>query len=100
MTTEELKVLGLFRRYLVRPAEMLLVYAQECRVSTRRLLPVMRGLVAKGLVVKERPPGAYSLTPEGYRCSKACRSQPDSSRAPCALLNQTAGGRVHVRGRR
>ena len=97
MTTEERNVLNLFRRYLVRPTEMLFVYAQDCRVSIERFVPVMRGLVEKGLVVKERPQSAYSLTPAGYRFSQTAQPRPATTRGrPRTRLNRKAKHSAHV----
>ena len=65
MTVAEWNILRQFRIYQVRPAEMLFVTARDCRVTGRTFLSAMRRLVEKGLVVKEHPKEAYSLTQAG-----------------------------------
>ena len=74
ITAAEWRILGLFRRYRVRPAEMLFVNFRDCRVTARGFIYAMRRLMAHGLVVKEHPRQAYSLTRAGYEMSRSRRA--------------------------
>jgi hypothetical protein len=74
MTAAEWRILGLFRRYRVRPAEMLFVNFRDCRVTARGFVYAMRRLMAHGFVVKEHPRQAYSLTRAGYEMSRKRRA--------------------------
>jgi hypothetical protein len=73
MTTAELNILALFRRYMVGPAEMLFINAQDCRIDIDTFASATLRLVEKDLIVEERPNQAFSLTPAGYRI--ACTAQ-------------------------
>lgn len=70
MNAAEMRILQLFRRYEVGPAEMLFVNFHECRVTANGFTAAMRRLIEKGLVIKERPQQAYSLTRAGYELSR------------------------------
>lgn len=70
MGAAEMRILQLFRRYEVGPAEMLFVNFHECRVTASGFSVAMRRLIDKGLVIKERPQQAYSLTRAGYDLSR------------------------------
>ena len=74
MTAAEWRILSLFRRYQVGPAEMLFVNSRDCRVTAEGFVSAMRRLIENGMVVKEHPHQAYSLTRAGYEAS---RSPPD-----------------------
>jgi len=74
MTATEWRILSLFRRYQVGPAEMLFVNSRDCRVTAERFIAAMRRLIDSGMVVKEHHHQAYSLTRAGYEAS---RSRPD-----------------------
>lgn len=69
MTATEMRILRVFRSYQVGPAEMLFLSSGDCRVSSSSFLPAMRRLIDKGMIVKERPEHAYSLTQAGYELS-------------------------------
>jgi hypothetical protein len=69
MTATELSILRVFRSYRVGPAEMLFLNSGDCRVSASSFLPAMRRLIDKGMIIKERPEHAYSLTKAGYEMS-------------------------------
>ncbi len=71
MTATELTILRFFRRFQVGPAEMLFLSSSDCKVGASSFTPAMRRLIEKGIVVKERPDQAYSLTYEGYRLSRS-----------------------------
>ena len=79
MTAAEWRILSLFRRYQVGPAEMLFVNSRDCRVTAEGFVSAMRRLIDNGLVVKELPKQAYSLTRAGYEASRA-RPQPALSK--------------------
>jgi len=66
MSAAEIRILKHFRRYEVKPAEMLFVNFHECRVTAHGFAAAMKRLIDKGLVIKERPLQAYSLTRAGY----------------------------------
>jgi predicted transcriptional regulator len=70
MSAAEMRILQLFRRYEVGPTEMLFVNFHECRVTAHGFTAAMRRLIDKGLVIKERPQQAYSLTRAGYELSR------------------------------
>ena len=75
MSATELSILRVFRSYQVGPAEMLFLNSGDCRVSASSFLPAMRRLIDKGMIVKERPEHAYSLTRAGYQLSLSAPSQ-------------------------
>jgi hypothetical protein len=75
MNAAEWNILGLFRRYLIRPSEIMFVNAHDCRVAEDHFASAILGLVKKGLLVKERPRQAYSLTHAGYRLSRLPQSK-------------------------
>lgn len=75
MTAAESRILAMFCRYQVRPAEMLFVNPRECQITTRGFASAMGRLIEKGLVIKERPHHAYSLTRAGYAISRSRQSQ-------------------------
>jgi hypothetical protein len=75
MTATELNILRLFRRYRVRPAEMLFISGDDCKTAGESFSTAMRGLIEKGLVVKEHPQQAYSLTRAGYELSRSTPEQ-------------------------
>lgn len=69
MTPSEKDVLGFFRRYQVGPTQMLFFNPGDCKLTPSDLRAAMRCLIEKGLVIKERPEQAYSLTRAGYERS-------------------------------
>ena len=75
MTATELRILRVFRSYQVGPAEMLFLSSGDCRVSASSFLPAMRRLIDKGMIVKERPEHAYSLTEAGYEMARSAPVQ-------------------------
>ncbi len=79
MTAAEWRILSLFRRYRVGPAEMLFVNSRDCRVTAEGFVSAMRRLIDNGLVVKEHPKQAYSLTRAGYEASRT-RPRPSFSK--------------------
>ncbi|MBI2824428.1 MAG: hypothetical protein HYX69_07060 [Planctomycetia bacterium] len=54
-------VLAIFRRYKVRPDQMLFIHNLDDRRQS-----AMTQLINDGLVIRERRRNAYSLTAEGY----------------------------------
>ena len=73
MNAAEYSILDFFGRYLVRPSEMLFCCPNDCRITDKRFHSAMLRLVEKGLVIKERPRQAYSLTEAGYRLARSRR---------------------------
>ena len=71
MTDTELKILRLFRSYGVGPDEMLFVSLIDAKAAGECFPAAMRRLIAKGLIVKERPQHAYALTRAGYRLARS-----------------------------
>jgi hypothetical protein len=71
MSAAEWEILRVFRRYKVGPAEMLFLSAADCRNSVNSFASAMGRLIDKGMIIKERPIQAYSLTRAGYRLSRA-----------------------------
>lgn len=69
MTPAEVDILEFFRRYQVGPAEMLFFNPGDCKLPDGSFQNAMKSLMDKGLVVKERPRRAYSLTRAGYQLS-------------------------------
>ena len=75
MTATEVSIMRVFRSYQVGPAEMLFLNSGDCRVSTSSFVPAMRRLIDKGMIIKERPDHAYSLTKAGYELSLTAPAQ-------------------------
>ena len=75
MNAAECSILDFFGRYLVGPSEMLFCCANDCRITDRRFRSAMLSLVEKGLMIKERPRQAYSLTEAGYRVARSRRTK-------------------------
>jgi hypothetical protein len=69
MTADECTILAFFRRYAIGPEEMLFFNPGDCKVSPGAFRTAMDSLMNRGLVIKERPKQAYSLTRHGYRLS-------------------------------
>ena len=61
-TKSEQSVLKTFREFLMSPGQMLCFYGPELE----RYRNALKGLTERGLLVKERFKGAYSLTREGF----------------------------------
>jgi predicted transcriptional regulator len=76
MTATELTILRFFRRFQVGPTEMLFLNSADCKVGASSFTPAMRRLIEKGIIVKERPEQAYSLTHEGYRLTRTVKEAP------------------------
>lgn len=66
MTSAERAILGMFRQYDVGPNQMLCFNSK----LGDKYQKAMRVLLDKGLVVKDRPKHAYSLTLAGYEASR------------------------------
>jgi hypothetical protein len=69
MTDAEAKILRQFRQYRMGASGMLFFNAGMSRTHPRAFCQAMTALIRDGLVVKERPRDAYSLTPRGYQAS-------------------------------
>lgn len=67
MTAAESTILEFFRQYQIGPAEMLFFNPGDCKLQPGSFASAMRSLIERGMVVKERPALAYSLTRQGYR---------------------------------
>jgi DNA-binding IclR family transcriptional regulator len=70
-TASEAEILRLFRSYRVRASEMLFFNQGVSKARPAHLSRALQSLIERGLVIKERHPDAYSLTPRGYRASLA-----------------------------
>ena len=69
MTATEFAIMGFFRRYKIRAEEMLFFNPADCKMSPGPFHTAMESLMRRGLVIKERPKQAYSLTRNGYDIS-------------------------------
>ncbi len=69
MSATEAVILTFFRRYQIGPHQMLFFNSGDCKLGPSSFRTAMQSLVSRGLVVKERPPQAYSLTRNGYDLS-------------------------------
>jgi hypothetical protein len=69
MTNSEREIMCYFRRYRIQASEMLFFSTGPAKANPQQFHHAMTSLVRSGLVVKERHPHAYSLTPLGYRTS-------------------------------
>jgi hypothetical protein len=82
METIESAILAYFRRYRIQPAEMLFFNAHDCKLPDKPFHAAMDSLVHRGMVIKERPSAAYSLTQAGYDLSLASQPrQPSPAKA-------------------
>ncbi len=79
MKVAEWDILRFFRRYQVGPAEMLFFGPKDRKVAAGSFRAAMGSLIEQGLVVKERPEQAYSLTTAGYRASLLAPQKTDAS---------------------
>jgi RIO-like serine/threonine protein kinase len=71
MTATEFAIMGFFRRYKILPEEMLFFNPADCKMSPGPFNTAMESLMRRGLVIKERPKQAYSLTRNGYDIARA-----------------------------
>ena len=69
MTSPEIEIMHYFRRYGISAGQMLFFDTGPARNDPDRFSSAMGALIQRGLVVQERPMGAYSLTDQGYRAS-------------------------------
>ena len=69
MNQAETNILRQFRYYSIRPAEMLFFNSQSAKAHPQQFTQAMQSLVNRGMVVRERPRNAYSLTDLGYQAS-------------------------------
>ncbi len=76
MNAVESTILVFFRRYMIGPAEMLFFNPGDCKVTPKHFETAMQSLMRQGLVVKERPTSAYSLTAAGYDASLTAEREP------------------------
>ncbi|MEQ8847865.1 hypothetical protein [Botrimarina sp.] len=67
LTQSERRALGAFHDFLMTPHRMLCFSGQTLEQHSLAL----ESLSEKQLLVRERRPGAYSLTPAGYSAMKA-----------------------------
>ena len=73
MTDCETAIMLYFRRYDVGAGQMLFFDTGPARGDADAFDRAMGDLIRRGLVVRERPQFAYSLTDSGYRASLAAR---------------------------
>lgn len=69
MSADESTIMSLFRQYKIGPDEMLFFNPGTCKLSGTPFRNAMQSLMNRGLVIKERPKEAYSLTRSGYDMS-------------------------------
>lgn len=69
MNADECVILALFRQYKIGPDEMLFFNTGTCKLSGTPFRNAMQSLMSRGMVIKERPKEAYSLTRQGYDMS-------------------------------
>jgi hypothetical protein len=69
MSADESIILALFRQYKIGPEEMLFFNTGTCKLAGTPFRNAMQSLMTRGMVIKERPKEAYSLTRQGYRLS-------------------------------
>jgi hypothetical protein len=67
MSNVELEIMRHFRRYDVGVGKVLFFATGPAKAHPSQFYHAMASLMEKGLVVKERHRGAYSLTPSGYK---------------------------------
>jgi hypothetical protein len=82
MSSAEWEILRVFRRYKVGPAEMLFLSAADCRTAANSFTAAMGRLIDKGMIIKERPVQAYSLTRAGYRLSRTAPAEETHRKKP------------------
>ena len=69
MTASECSIMVFFHRYEIGPHQMLFFNPGDCKLAESRFREAMQSLMIRGLVIKERPKHAYSLTRPGYDLS-------------------------------
>jgi hypothetical protein len=69
MNADECVILALFRQYKIGPEEMLFFNTGTCKLGGTPFRNAMQSLMTRGMVIKERPKEAYSLTRQGYHMS-------------------------------
>ena len=95
MTKSESSILAFFRRFDVGPEEMLFFNTAYSKTHDNDFKSAMRSLIRKGMVMKDRPAHAYSLTMTGYRASLVTERAAAAAAAPAAT-GRTAGRRPAV----
>lgn len=68
LSTKEQRLLGVFRDFLVGPGEMLCF----CGPTLEKHRAALSQLTDKGMLVKERFKGGYSLTRSGFDAMNEC----------------------------
>lgn len=69
MSDVEVEIMRYFRRYDVGVGKVLFFATGPAKAYPAQFGHAMASLVRRGMVVKERHRGAYSLTVRGYRAS-------------------------------
>jgi hypothetical protein len=80
MTADECTIMALFRQYKIGPEEMLFFNPGTCKLSGTPFRNAMHSLMNRGMVMKERPKEAYSLTRQGYDLSLNVPAPPTGRR--------------------
>jgi hypothetical protein len=75
MSASEISILRQFRRFQIRPSQMMFFPTGQGKGSTREFTSAMNSLIKRGMVVPQRHKGAYSLTPSGYQASLSAERQ-------------------------
>lgn len=77
MSADEGVILRFFRDYQAGPSEMLFFNPNNgCKLQPSHFNRAIDSLIDRGLVTKERPKLAYSLTSAGYELSLAVEEKP------------------------
>ena len=71
MTANECTILEFFHRYQMGPQQMLFVNPGDCKLPANHFNAAMQSLMGRGLMNKERPNRAYSLTRQGYNALRS-----------------------------
>jgi hypothetical protein len=69
MTKTQIGIMRHFRQYRIGANQMLCFNASLANSDASRFQLAMASLIQDGLVNKERPKRAYSLTPDGFLAS-------------------------------
>jgi hypothetical protein len=69
ISTDEKRILEIFRQFMIRPGQMLCFYGQDLK----KYKPALRQLTEQGLLVQERFRGGYSLTQAGFAAMEDCK---------------------------
>lgn len=81
MTSSEADIMRHFRRYLASEGEMVF-FNKGVEKRPPSFERAIASLIRDGLIIKERPQNAYSLTQRGYEASLTTRATAETNRKP------------------